>query len=757
MTAIRNLIAFNTPTLKHDLLAGFVVFLVAIPLCLGIALASGAPLFSGIISGMVGGIIVGLLSESDVSVSGPAAGIVAVVLAAITELGGFQVFLLALVFAGILQIIIGCLRAGFIADYIPSSVIRGLLCAIGLLIIIKQIPFVLTYASQNNELLVLLKETAGTFNLNELKGLSNHINLGAINIGVISLLLLIYFNRTKHKFTRHIPGPIAVVVIGTLLNELTSYLIPSFTQFSTELVNIPVSTSFSSFLTSFQTPAWESLSNPNVYLYGAIIAAVASIEALLNLEAIEEIDNVKRYCSRNRELIAQGVGNTVAGLIGGLPITSVVVRSSVNINSGAKTKLAAIFHGVCILLVALLIPHWMNAIPLAALAAILIYVGYKLTKPSIYIEMYQQGASRFIPFIITIIAIVMTNLLAGIVIGLLAAFFFILRDNSQIQLDIINEKYPAGDIKRLVLPQHMSFLRKASLVAELDAIPDGTRLTIDARFTKYIDRDIQGVLEVFRSTQAPDKKIAVNMLGFKDHYEIHDHIEFHNITNYHTQSSLSPDNVLNLLKEGNSRFTKGQTIHRYLPSDMEVSSYTQHPLAIILGCIDSRVPVESIFDMGFGDVFVTRVAGNVCSDDILASLEFACHNAGAKLIIVLGHTYCGAINAACDDSNEGHLRPLLNKIKPAIDAEKLTTENRTSDNIDFTTNVTKLNVANTVREIKRSSDVITRLINTNQVDVVGATYDIKTGQVYFNYESQAEQVATVESHHSDAIPALMPA
>jgi carbonic anhydrase len=365
------------------------------------------------------------------------------------------------------------------------------------------------------------------------------------------------------------------------------------------------------------------------------------------------------------------------------------------------------------------------------LAAILIYVGYKLTKPVIYKEMFRQGASRFIPFIVTVVAIIATDLLTGIIVGLLTAFFFILKDNSHAQIDIINEIYPSGDTMRLVLPQHMSFLTKASLISELESIPDGSRLIIDARTTQYIDRDIMDVLDVFKTVQAPEKEISINMLGFKDYYEIHDQIEFLNVTTYYTQTVLTPEKVLEILKEGNNRFILDKPINRHIPQELKATSYTQHPIAIIVGCIDSRVPVESIFDMGFGDVFVSRVAGNVINDDILGSLEFACHSAGAKLIVVLGHTFCGAIKAACDNGGEGHVKHLLDKIRPAIEAENETKDDRTSDNAEFMMNVTKLNVENSLKEISSKSNILNRMIEKGEVGLVGATYDIRTGIVHF--------------------------
>jgi carbonic anhydrase len=731
MFAIEKTLRYPFRYLKYDFIAGIVVFLVAIPLCLGIALASGAPLISGIIAGIIGGVVVGIISQSPVSVSGPAAGMVAVVLAAITQLGGFNAFLLALFFAGILQVTIGLLRTGFIADYVPSNVIQGLLCAIGILIIIKQLPFAFTYTAQNDLLMSSFNEAAQMLNFAALEHIGDHFNVGALIISVISLVLLIFFDKTQLSRLKNIPGPVVVVVVGALLNESYSLFMPSFTQYSSDLVNIPNQSGFASFLAQLQFPDWSAWKNVNVYIYAVVLAAVASLEALLNLEAIEKLDTKRRYCPRDRELVAQGVGNALSGLIGGLPITSVIVRGSVNIQAGAKTKISTIVHGFLLLFAVVLIPSLINLIPLASLATILIYVGFKLTKPAIYTQMLAQGASRFIPFIVTIIAILMTNLLTGILIGLFTGFFFILRDNSKIQLDIINEKHPLGDVKRIALPQHMSFLRKASLVRELDNIPVDTHLIIDARYAKYIDKDILEVIDVFTKTQAPNKKIAVNLIGFKDYYEIHDKIDFVNVTTYDMQSSLTPDQVLDILKEGNHRFLTDQPIHRSLLDDVKATSGNQHPIAIVLGCIDSRVPVETIFDMGVGDVFVARIAGNVINDDIIASMEFACHISGAKLIVVLGHTFCGAIRAACDHSKGGHLTELLDKIQPAIESENTISSNRDSHNPEFVLKVTKLNIENSIAQIKRRSNILNQMINDGAVKIVGALYDVQSGTCHF--------------------------
>lgn len=727
---LKHIFKYQPSNFKYDLTAGFIVCLIAIPLCLGVALASGAPLFSGLIAGIIGGIVVGILSESSVSVSGPAAGMVALVLAAIAQLGDFNAFLLALFFAGIIQILIGILRAGFIADYVPSNVIQGLLCAIGILIIIKQLPFAFTYTSENSLQLRALRAAAETLKLSPFNAFLQHINLGAAIISIFSLALLIFFDKTTNPTLKRIPGPVIIVVAGIIINAIYSHFWPYLTQYHTELVNVPVSHGLHEFLTLFTHPAWEHWNNPNIYLYAFILAAVASLESLLNLEGIEKLDNIRRYVSRDRELIAQGCGNTIASLIGGIPITSVIVRSSVNIQAGAKSKLATIIHGLLILLVVVFIPDWINLIPLASLAAILIYVGYKLTKPYVYSEMYSQGLSRFIPFIITVLAIILSDLLTGILIGLFFSFFFILKDNSKIKINLINEQHPFGVITRMILPQQVSFLNKAALLSELDHIPDNTHLVIDARYTKYIDRDIIEVIDTFMRTQAPSKKIIVNMLGFKQQYEIQKQLNFINVTTYNTQSTLNPKDVLAILKEGNKRFITDQPIHRSLLDEIKETSAAQHPIAIVLGCIDSRVPVETIFDMGVGDVFVVRVAGNIVNDDIIASMEFACHLAGAKLIVVLGHTYCGAIKAACQNGASGQLHQLLDKIKPAV--QSATKTHKKENEADFIVDVTKININNSLQTICTNSTIINDLIKTGNIGLIGALYDVSTGEVSFH-------------------------
>ena len=720
--------------LKNDLISSIVVFLVAIPLCLGIALASGAPLFSGIIAGIIGGIIVGSISQSPVSVSGPAAGMIAIVLTAISQLGSFEAFLLALLFAGLIQIITGSLKAGFVADYVPSNVIQGLLCAIGILIIFKQLPLAFTHAGGSQYLISTLKESAQDLDFKSLIDLRSQINLGAIIITIASLFTLIYFDFSKISFIKKIPGPIVVVIAGIIINELFKMLNLGFLQDDSELVNLPIFSNIHDALSQFYVPHWISLKNPNVYLYALIIAAVASLETLLNLEASEKLDKKKRYSSRNRELVAQGVGNILAGIFGGIPITSVIVRSSVNIQSGANSKLSTILHGFWFLIALILIPHWLNLIPLASLASILIYVGYKLTTPRIYKKMNKLGFSYYFPFYVTVIAIVFSNVLLGVIIGLICSIFFILKENSQMRLDIIKEKHPSGIIHRIILPQHLSFLKKATLVTELNSFPKKTRLIIDARYTKYIDNDIIELIKEFYQSIAPRKKITLNLIGFKKHYEIHDHIDIISVTTYDVQSELAPSDIIEILREGNFRFVKDQRINRFFPAEIKATASSQYPIAVVLSCIDSRVPVETVFDMGVGDLFSIRVAGNVVNEDILGSLEFACYIAKAKLIVVLGHTGCGAIKAACDHVDEGHITHLIEKILPSVQEETLAnsqTKKPGYDEEEFRFRITKRNISNSVKTIYQSSKILKELIDNKKIGIISAIYDIKSGLVEF--------------------------
>ncbi|SMG27555.1 Sulfate permease, MFS superfamily [Marivirga sericea] len=503
---------------KNDSLSSIVVFLVAMPLCLGIALASGAPLFSGLVTGIVGGIVVALLSGSQLAVSGPAAGLAVIVYDAIADIGFFEGFLVAVVLAGVIQLLLGFLKAGTIGNYFPSSVIKGMLAAIGILLIIKQIPHVFGYDEdylgdldfwQNND------ENA----LTALVSAFQNIEFTAFIISVISLIILIGWSYIKNNTIKSIPAPLVVVFVGVGINALFIAMGNGMALSQEHLVTIPVLGENTSFEELFVFPDWSVLSNPTIYTVAITIAIVASLETLLSVEAVDKLDPQKRRTPLNKELKAQGIGNILAGLIGGLPMTAVIVRGTVNINSGAKTKLSAFLHGVLLIVAILIIPTILNMIPYASLAAILLFTGYKLANVNLMKEMYKVGPTQFYPFVITIVAIVFTDLLVGIIIGLLAGFLNILLKNMKNTYSFDKESHKEGEPIRLVLSDEVSFLNKASMVKTLDQIPENAKVIIDARKSKFIDFDVIEAIELFTNEGAQYKNIEVELLGFDEFHK----------------------------------------------------------------------------------------------------------------------------------------------------------------------------------------------------------------------------------------------
>ncbi len=475
--------------LSSDIPASIVVFLVALPLCLGVALASGAPLFSGLIAGFVGGIVIGSLSGSQLSVSGPAAGLTTIVAAAIFKLPAFEAFLLAVFLAGFFQVVLGFLRAGVIGDYIPSAVIKGMLAAIGLILILKQLPHLVGYDSSSD-----VAPTAGGSSM--LTGIFNLITPAALVIGIVALLLQIFwekFTANKKGFIRIIPAPLLVVLIAVALNLIIASFAPSFAIGADHMVNIPIASSAGEFLSFFTSPDWSHISNKEVWMAGLTIAIVASLETLLSVEAVDDLDPLQRVTPTNRELKAQGVGNMVSGLLGGLPVTSVIVRSSANVNSGAKSKLSTIFHGMLLLASVAFIPAILNLIPNAALAAILIFTGYKLAKPALFKMFYKKGMDQFLPFVITIAAIVLTDLLKGVMIGIVVGLVFVIRSNFRTSVFIVydNNRY------LFRLRKDVSFLNKAIIKRKLEEIPEDAYVIVDATRADFIDKDVIEVIEDF--------------------------------------------------------------------------------------------------------------------------------------------------------------------------------------------------------------------------------------------------------------------
>ena len=501
--------------IRSDFPASIVVLLVAIPLCLGIALASGAPLFSGIISGIVGGIVVGAISKSSLGVSGPAAGLAVIVLVAIQELGAFDIFLLAVVIAGIFQLILGILKAGVIGYYFPTSVIKGMLSGIGIIIILKQIPHAFGYdADYEGDMNFFQLDGQNTFS--ELFKIGDYINEGALIIAVVSLVILILWDRPfikNVKALKLVQGPLVAVIVGIVL-AIIFQEIPALALMPKQLVSIPVAESFIGFISQFTLPDFSQWNNPAVYSIAFTIAVVASLETLLSVEATDKLDPDKRITPTNRELTAQGIGNIITGMIGGLPVTQVIVRSSANIQSGGKTKASAILHGILLLLCAIAIPNILNMIPLASLAAILFVVGYKLAKPVLFKQMYAKGLTEFAPFVVTILGIVFTDLLIGIGFGMSVAIVQILWKNYQSPYEINSSDIQGDNHVTLHLAEEVSFLNKAGILRTLDQIPRDTILDIDASKTKSIHPDVIEIIDDFRQhAKTLNIKVMVKGLG----------------------------------------------------------------------------------------------------------------------------------------------------------------------------------------------------------------------------------------------------
>ncbi len=499
---------------RSDASAGLVVFLVALPLCLGIALASGAPLFAGVLAGIIGGTLVALLSGSEVSVSGPAAGLAVIVATAIQHLGSFPVFQAAIVLAGVVQIVFGALRFGSVANYVPSSVLKGMLAGIGLVIILKQIPHAVGRDNDYEGDFSFL-ERAGENTFTDIVKALLTSNGEAILISLACMALLLAWETKwmrQHRLTTMIPGALAAVVLGTGLNETFRALFPNFYLRAEDghLVALPVLNGADAFAKLFSFPDFGALVRPEirqeVWITALTLAVVASLETLLSLEAADKLDPFRRVSSPNRELFAQGAGNLCSGLVGGLPITSVVVRTSANIYSGGRTRMSIIFHGCLLLLAVLLIPTWLNRVPLSCLAAVLILVGYKLCHPKLFRGLYAAGYAQFLPFIATVLGVVLIDLLKGVLIGLAVGLFFVLRANHHKPTTVVND----GDLYLLRFNKDMSFLNKADLKLQLAAIPDGAQLLIDGHNATFVDTDIDDVIGDFLEN-ARHRRIKVEL------------------------------------------------------------------------------------------------------------------------------------------------------------------------------------------------------------------------------------------------------
>ncbi len=715
--------------IQGDIPAGIAIFFIAIPMSLGVALACGAPLYSGLIASIVGGLLVAPLSGSALGISGAAAGLVIVMLSSIESLG-FSAFLLTVFLAGMIQIVMGLTKMGTIAHYFPSAVVKGMLSGIGAIIFIKQIPHAVGYDNDyEGDLSFAQTDNYSTFS--ELPHMLDSFSLAATSIALFSLIILIVLEQPSLKKTtifRAFHGPLMVVILGIIFNEYLRSYFPSFALKESHLVSLPEAQTMADLFTQMHSPDFSQLTNPVIYISAITLAFVASLETLLAVEAVDRLDVYKRVTPTNRELIVQGIGNMVSSLIGGLPMTQVIIRSSISIQSGAKTQAAGFISGALLLMTVILIPDWLNKIPLASLASILLVTGYKLIRPRIVIKMYNTGIYHFLPFCATILGLIFTDFLTGILIGFACALISVIVENYKSAMYFRETHIGNKIIFRL--SENVSFLNKANLKHTFDLLPKHSEVIIDATRSTYLDYDVFEVIRNFKK-EAPLKNIQVTLQNVRG-FGVLEPVQNVKAQTYESQQALTPSKVLTLLKEGNANFINNLKVNRNVLEQINDTQDNQFPMAIILSCMDSRTSVELIFDQGLGDVFSARVAGNIVNDDILGSMEYACSVAGSKLIVILGHTHCGAIKGACADVKLDHLTGLLEKIQPAV--ECVCTQHNIAQighNEMLIQAVSEKNVMLMVEQIKQRSSLLNNLYQLGKIDIVGGMHDIETGKVTF--------------------------
>ncbi|MBO9700253.1 MAG: hypothetical protein J7604_08585 [Sporocytophaga sp.] len=634
------MVNYKLSDLKHDLPSGLVVFFIALPLCLGLSLASNAPLFSGIIAGIVGGIVVSLISKSQLSVSGPAAGLAIIVAGAVKDLGSFEAFTVAIILAGILQILFGVIRAGIIAYFFPSSVIKGMLAAIGLILIIKQIPYALGYHSK----IFGVDEFMDSGDNGKFSMITNaleHVNPHVLLVTLVSLGVYIFWDIVLKRKYSWFPSALVAMLTGTLFYAILE-LYFNIQLPESELVSIPDTNLFH----GFKLPDFSLLFNGKIIYLAFTLALVASVESLVTLEAIEKIDPHKRQPHVNHELLAQGAGNIVSGLLGGLPLTALIVRSKANADSGAKTKVSAIIHGIFLILAVLLIPQFMHHVPLGVLAAVLIGVGFKLVRPAIFKEEFSLGWATFIPFAITIIATLATNLLIGILIGSIAGVISVVRTNFHSAISV--EGDGTGDTVYVRLNKDVSFLNKPQLITKLNNIPKSKNVIIDGSKASFIDNDIAEVIEDFKTAS--------------DHLQRKTEL-------IKTQYKLDSDeNAFHALLDRNKEWVKQRT--DLDPEYFRRMAKGQAPKFLWIGCSDSRVATDEITQTDPGDIFVHRnIANLVIKTDfnLMSVLQYAVSVLKVKHVIVCGHYECGGVKAAMGNQKLGLIDNWLSNIKDIYD------------------------------------------------------------------------------------------
>ncbi|MBX3422760.1 MAG: bifunctional SulP family inorganic anion transporter/carbonic anhydrase [Pirellulaceae bacterium] len=752
-------------SIAKDFLSGTIVFLVALPLCLGIAIASDADPIAGLISGIVGGIVVGLASGSATSVSGPAAGLTAIVAAQIAGLGNYETFLTAVVLAGVMQIGFGLLKAGALSAFFPSSVIKGLLAAIGIILLFKQLPLLFGYSKDmglefgHAEALVDYEQhphsaedfshPVGDIIVSFYRAMSDLIRheegfqFGAMTVGLFSLVFLIVWDKIPRLKKSLVPAPLLVVILGSGLGWLLTKIGGNWDITHQQLVDVPKAESVSAFFGMLKRPDFSQLTNMSVYIGAITIAVVASLETLLNLDAVDKLDKKQRISPPNRELFAQGLGNMTAGMLGGIPVTSVIIRGSVNVNAGAETKLSGIVHGVLLLGCVLLIPQILQMIPLSCLAAILLLTGFKLASPELFKQMLSEGRYQFLPFLFTLVAIVLTDLLVGICIGLVLSLLFILNSNLRRPVRRIHEKHVDGDLLHIELGNQVSFLNRASLEIAMREAPRGSRLLIDARRTDYIDPDVLSLIRDFRDKTAPALGIKVRLAGFREKYLFNSQVDCVDFSVPELREKLQPDQVLQILADGNKRYVEGHPLDRALLRNVTPLADSSKAIAVIITGIDSRTPVELIFDLGLGDAFVIRIPGVVIGPRAIGGVEYSVAVGGAKLVVVLGHADSSLLSLAIHNAYSpdnmaamagcAQLEEVLVKLAASIEqSEAIQFPSLTPQaQKDCMQTIARRHVARTVEQLVAESPALKKLVDAGQVKVVGAVYESAGGIVRF--------------------------
>lgn len=714
------------------------VFLVAVPLCLGIAHASGAPIISGIIAGIIGGIITGFFSGSHLSVSGPAAGLTSVLIMALHTLGSMESLLMAIIFAGIFQIGLSYLKAGKLADFFPSAVINGMLAAIGILLIIKQIPHIIGYDivefgveefNLNREDIHEgyaesdVKEEKNTFTV--LLHSFTHIKLGVAFISFVSFLILIGWEKYCTRFIKWIPASLITVVAGTMMSEFYNIYFPELHPGTDNIVQLPVVRSIQDVWKVQMFPDFQAVFNPEVYKIAFTLAAIASLETLLSIEAIDRLDPSYATTPKNKELLAQGIGNIFCGFFGGIPITSVIVRSSVNLDAGAKTKIATIFHGFLLLITSLFLAPFINRIPLAALAVILIMIGYKLASLKLFKKMYKAGSSQFIPFLATITAILFTDLLTGVFIGLLASIVVITRNHYQL-IELKVKDY--GRTKKINLLQYTTFVHKARLKEILHEVPHGSIVEIDASHSSYIDPDIITLLEEFReSCQKDGTELIVSGIP--------------QISKYSKEFEIQMKENLQKMLDNNRKWVV--EMKKNDPDFFTNLSHGQSPDFFFIGCSDSRITVNEMTGTSAGDIFVHRNIANIVTGsdmNLMSAIEYAIDVLKVQHVIVCGHYGCGGVKAALDHKSDPG-NTISNWIQGIV---KIYEENKSEldkikDSKERENRMIELHLQAQLRNLSKLNVVKNAVEKFGFPHLHGWIYDIHTGYVKVLLEDYKEE------------------